>query len=67
MSDNYALDRILMECLKAWIDSEHTSLTSGATHYVNLKLVKAPPWAATMEQTAVIAQHTFYKEKTLNA
>ena len=66
LQDDPATNPLFLECLKAWIDSEHTNYSGGATHYVNLALVKAPPWAATMEQTAVVGQHTFYKERITN-
>ena len=46
---------------KAWNESVRTNITEGATHYFNPMLAN-PSWARSMVKTAVIANHTFYKE-----
>ena len=57
-------DPLVQECIKAWNEAVRGSDTTlGATHYVNLNLVR-PGWVDSpqMKQTVQIASHTFFKE-----
>lgn len=55
-------DPVVKDCHKAWLASQLTSLTKGATHYVNLDVV-VPPWYNENSVTAKIGRHTFLKLK----
>lgn len=47
---------------RAWIASETSDLTHHATHWENIKSFGKPYWVASMEETARIGNHVFYKE-----
>ena len=48
---------------KAWNESENTTYSNGATHYIAKKRLKhLPRWIKAMEETGIIGNHTFYRE-----
>jgi hypothetical protein len=54
--------KILETANRAWKDSAHTNITSGATHWEGTAF-KTPYWAKDMILTATIGRQRFYKEK----
>ena len=48
--------------LQAWVDSEDSNITKGATHWEGTAF-KTPYWAKGMTVTATIGRQRFYKEK----
>jgi hypothetical protein len=48
---------------KAWKESAGTNYTNGATFWENTKAFGVPYWAKSMEQTAVVGSHTFWKKR----
>ncbi len=51
-----------VSCLSAWVKSEITNLTKGATLYYNPAIVAKPAWAKPGMFLAKIGNHLFYKE-----
>jgi len=49
---------------KAWEDSAKTNLVKGADHWENTEDFGVPYWAKSMQQTARVGKHTFYKVKS---
>src|SRR3990167_7554447 len=48
---------------KAWNESEDTTYSNGATHYLAKKRLKhLPGWLKAMEETGIIGNHTIYRE-----
>ena len=56
-------EAVYIKAKLAWYASEVSDLTHGATHYENLHDFKRPKWARGMVKTAVIGEHTFWREK----
>lgn len=53
-------DPLPADCVAAWVESETSNLTNGATHYVNTALAQ-PSWLANAYDLVVIGRHTFCK------
>ena len=49
--------------LKAWLQSESTDITGGATHWENVKAFGVPYWAGSMVQVYQYKDQVFYKEQ----
>ena len=48
---------------EAWEKSQKTNLTNGATHWENTKAFGAPYWVSSMQKTATVKDHVFYRVK----
>jgi spore germination cell wall hydrolase CwlJ-like protein len=59
-------DPAVADCEKAWAESATSSLTAGATHYFNPRIVR-PAWADTMQLVATVGHHAFYAEAVESA
>lgn len=49
---------------RAWAMSATNDLSLGATHWENTKAFGVPYWAASMQVTVIIKDHTFYISRT---
>lgn len=47
---------------KAWDESQKSNLVKGATHWENTKAFGTPYWVKSMQKTATIKDHVFYRE-----
>lgn len=54
------MDPGVIECANAWLASQDSNLTNGATHYYNPRLA-APEWGPEMTDVVAIGNHRFGK------
>ena len=56
-------DPIVIDCRRAWLESETSNLTRGAVLYCNPNALAAlPGWATVDRELAVVGRHHFYKD-----
>lgn len=54
--------KLFLMAARAWTESVNSNLVRGANHWENIKKFGTPKWASKMKVTAVIKDHTFFKQ-----
>ncbi|MDQ6892191.1 MAG: cell wall hydrolase [Acidobacteriota bacterium] len=56
------VDPVYQECLRAWLESEHSHNVPGAVQYYNPRVV-LPAWVDEFEKVATVGNHVFMRKR----